>query len=310
MRKGSKPGYAKLFVEVEDDESVIGDYGLGGELSVTHGEPVAVSVDPNRPPLGYKIQLISRNLFRDLHRLSIMWDVDSEGVIREGQVAYGFPRFSREDIQFDAQVSAVDVATRYLDTLGYGARGEAIWSMTTQDYGKFQYGVAMFLNQDPRFKVPGFPGKSAGPKIGYVKETRLLGFLPSEGYLFGTSAVVSPLRLDESLVEFVCARTVAVPLALMTMEGRALVTGLGAVAGRLESRIDVPLSGSNRDEESSEIFLKLRVGQDQSKTSDLVGSAAIFGVRYYSNGLIAELALKITKTPQEFDSLLERENGG
>ena len=303
MKKGSKPGFAKLVIEAEDDETVLSDWGLGGEFGVTHGEPRATAANPNQPPLGYRIQLIGRNLFSNLHRASVMWDVDSEGEIREAQLAYGFPRFSGEDVQFDAQASAVDVATRYLDAMGFGARAETIWSKDAGDLSKFQYGVAMYLNRKPRFLMPGFPETIAGPKVAYSKETRLLGFFPSSGYNLAAGFVLAPDQFNESALELGGAQTFELVDCWFTVDARALMAGAKGVSSRLEGRLDIPLFGKSRSEDLSEIFVRLRAGNDRNKDYNLVGSAAVFGVRYHSFGIIAELAVKITKTPKEFSIL-------
>jgi hypothetical protein len=304
MRKGSKPGYARLIVEVEDDDSVLSDWALGGELDVTVSETNASSTvesDGGTVPMDYRLGLVGRNVFDQLHRASAFVDVDGEGIFRAGQIAYGLPRFAKEDAQFDAEIAAVDVSHRYLDALGFGAHGQGLWSRTlASGSGEVQYGAAMYVNKKPRFAVPGFPQVVAGPKVAYYHETRLRGFFPDAGHLLGASLLLAPTRADRSVIELSAARTFGFgDLVWWTLESRAASVGVHGYALRAETRWDVPLGGKDPGEDQAAFFLRLRAGQDRLEKTDLVGSAAILGVRYHSNGFIAELALKVTKTPEE-----------
>src|SRR5690606_23777488 len=134
-------------------DSVLSDWALGGELAVTATETSAsnTAVDTNSTPMDYRLGLIGRNLFSSMHRGSLLVDIDEQGMFRQGQLAYGLPRFAVEDVQFDAEIAAVDVQHRYLDALGFGGRGQGLWSRSLKHSGELQYGAAMYINRTPRF---------------------------------------------------------------------------------------------------------------------------------------------------------------
>jgi hypothetical protein len=300
MRKGTSPGLAKLIVEVEDDEGVLTDWALGGELGVTLSEDSASNADVDSAPMDYRLGLVGRNLFTDMHRGSLFVDLDSKGEFRAGQIAYGLPRFAMEDAQFDAEVAATDVRQRYLDVLGFGGRGQGLWSRSIASLGEIQYGAAMYVNKKPDFAVPGFSTSVAGPKFAYYKETRLRGFFPGAGYQIGSSLLLSPFDTEQSVLEIALARTFNFgDLLYLTFDTELLTVGVDGYAVRGEGRFDVPLGRAAAGEDQAEVFVRLRGGHDSIDQVDLVGSAAIIGVRYHSSGFIAELALKVTKSPEE-----------
>src|SRR5690606_34494777 len=134
--------------------------------------------------------LVGRNLFRGLHRGAVSIDVDNTGKFQAGQLAYGLPRFTVEDVQFDAEIAATSPQTRYLDTLGFGQRAQGLWSQSLSGTSQLGYGAAMYINQEPRFALPGFPKSVAGPKISYHNETRLIGFFPTAGHRFSTNLLL------------------------------------------------------------------------------------------------------------------------
>lgn len=301
MRKGSKPGMAKLIIDVDDDPGVLTKWALGGELGVTVAEnsaPSSVSV-PSAAPMDYRLGLVGRNLFSDLHRGSLYLDIDSEGEIRQGQLAYGLPRFAKEGVQFDAEIAVVDSYFRYLDAMGFGARGQGLWSQTASGLGEIQYGAAMYVNKKPRFAVPGFPDAVAGPKLAYFKETRFRGFFPGEGHLIAASLLLAPTDTENSVIELNLAKTWSLfKFASLTLDGKMLTVGAGDYSVRAESRIDVPLGEAEPGEDQASCFLRLRGGHDSVGKTNLVGSMAMLGVRYHSSGFIAEFALKITRSPE------------
>lgn len=301
MRKGTQPGMARLIVEVEDDPGVLSDWALGGELGVTVAESTAPSsVDSGAAPMDYRLGLVGRNLFTDLHRGSLFLDIDSEGEIRQGQLAYGLPRFAKEGAQFDAEIAVVDSYYRYMEAMGFGARGQGLWTRTVAGVGDVQYGAAMYLNKKPRFSVFGFPDAVAGPKIAYFKETRFRGFFPGEGHLIGASLLLAPTDTEESVIELNLAKTWGFGrLFFLTLDGKVLTVGAEGYSVRGETRLDLPLSSGEPGEDQAAGFLRLRGGHDSVGKVDLVGSMAMIGVRYHSSGFIAELALKITKAPEE-----------
>lgn len=300
MRKGSKPGWARLIIDVEEDDTVLTSWGIGGELSATVTEDYASSVSNNTAPMDYRLGLVARNLLRRQHRGSVAAEVDSKGILRRGHVAYGLPRFTREDVQFDAEVEAVDFTERYASALGFGGRGQGLWSQSLTRYGQVQYGAAMYVNRPPRFGLAEFPEAVAGPKVGYRKETRLRGFFPEGGHLIDASLLFAPTRVHHSVLELNFAKTFDfAQMMYTTFDVKALSVGVEGYSVRGESRLDFPFGGGRFGEDQGEVFVRFRGGQDIYGDLNLVGSAAILGVRYHSLGFIAELAVKITRSPED-----------
>jgi hypothetical protein len=301
MRRGTQPGLAKLVVEVEDDPGVLSDWALGGELGVTVAETTAPSsVDASAAPMDYRLGLVGRNLFTDLHRGSLYLDIDSEGEVRQGQLAYGLPRFAKEGAQFDAEIAVVDPYYRYLDAMGFGARGQGLWSRTVVDVGELQYGAAMYINKKPKFAVPGFPSSVAGPKVAYYKETRLRGFFPGAGHLIAASLLLAPTDTENSVLELNLAKTWDLAkLLFLTVDGRMLSVATEGYSVRAEGRLDVPFGSVTPGEDQAAGFVRLRGGHDSVGKTSLVGSMAMIGVRYHSSGFIAEFGVKITRSPEE-----------
>ena len=298
MRKGSQPGMARLIVEVEDDDTVLSDWALGGELGVTLDDSSVPTTNPNSAPMDYRLSLIGRNLYTDLHRGSLTLDLDGTGALKAGQVAYGLPRFTREDSQFDAQLAVASPYYRYFEVLGFGGRGEGLWSYTLPGYGEIQYGAAMYVNRNPDYAVRGFPDAVAGPKVAITKETRLHSFFPGAGDLTGASILISPTDPVHSVLEINLAHTWDFASILFTtLEGRALAVGTNGYSYRAEARADLALGRAAHDGDQAALFLRLRGGQDGYQSTHLVGSEAIVGLRYHSSGFIAELALRITHAP-------------
>lgn len=305
MKKGSAPGQARLVVDLEDDPTVLGTWAMGGHVRITHGEPDnQTTLNPQNPPLGYQVGLVSRNVFRERHRASALVDMDSKGIIREGHLAWGMPRFARESVQFDARLKVVDVSHRYLEAMAFGARGEAFWSQD-MDEATLQYGVAMYLNEKPRFAFPSLPGTIAGPRIGYVRETRLLGFFPSSGLHYSGSFLLPPGATEDAVLELSGAGTLDLDRrAMFTLGGRLLTVGGSGLSSRLEGRVDVPLIRPGSDGDMAGLYIRFRAGSDRYEDADLVGSSATFGLRYHSSGFIAELALKVTRMPADIAPFL------
>ncbi len=304
MRKGSAQGKARLIIEVEDDNSVLGSWAIGSELSVTSGEAQSNTSTSAAPAFGYRAEVLARNAFRQGYRANLGIDTDSKGIVREGHTAVGLPRFSKESTQFDGQVSIVDVHHRYLHALGFGQKGEAFW---TQDIGNdaLNYGVAMYLNRD-RFSMPRFPKTVVGPKIGYQRETRLLGFVPSPGYGYGLSGLLPVGNTGQHVLEARGSYTKKLgQLIVATAEGKAMAVGAEGRAGRANLRLDLPVGRSDKTQEFAKAFLLVESGLDRYRATDLSASAMSFGLRYHSPGFIAEVVLKITTVPKEFEPLLD-----
>lgn len=314
MRKGSRPGYARLIIDVEDDDGVLSDWAIGGELGHTISEQSASQIPSDHTPRDYRVGLIGRNILGNLHRASILVDFDSEGQYSQGQIAYGLPRFAKEDTQFDAEIASVNVSKKYLDVLGFGGRGQGLWSESVDDLGEYQYGAAMYINKEPHFAVPGFPKVVAGPKIAYIRETRFLGFYPRPGYLIATSLLLSPITTEDSVIEINLGKTMAIKTESLfwTLQSDLLSVGNQGYSLRAESRFDIPLNRAHKNADQAELFIRFRNGIDRFDQTNLFGSAAIIGVRYHSSGFIAELAVKVTRSPGEFikDKPLANAEGG
>ena len=234
-----------------------------------------------------------------------MLDVDPEGVLRESEIAYGFPRFALEDVQFDTRFKATDVQHRYLHAMAFGISGAAMWSQDQGGFQQFQYGLGMFLNRN-RYSMPNFPKTVMGPKIAYKKETRLLGFFPTAGYQYEVAVIPSPLEFKNSLVSVKGARTFNLySLAYLTLTGEVMTVGSKGVSSRLFSRVGAPLgTHETNHDDLAEIFLQVGAGSDQYDGSIYSGYSGILGLRYHSSGFIAELSIKVTKLPDQFDRLL------
>ncbi len=301
MRKGSQRGLAKLIVEVEDDHSVLTSWAWGAEVGVTHGEAQAASADPDSPPLGYRLRLVSRNLFKNLYRGDIFADVDADGILRAARVAAGLPRFASEDVQFDVELAAVDVTRRYLDAMLFAGRLNTIWTSTAGDYSELQYGVSMFVNRPPRFGYVDFPTSLAGPRISYSRETRLQRFFPGAGYRTQLGLTYTPIQANHSVVEAGLAKTFDLwSMGWLTMQVDSMAIGAHGLGVRAETRLDVPLISGRSSNDQALLFVRLRGGLDDYKDKYFQGAAGLFGLRYHSSGLIAELVLQITKSPREF----------
>jgi len=301
MRRGTAPGLARLVVELEDDNSVLTDWALGGEFGVTIGERAAAAVDADGPPRGYRLSLLGRNLFTMQHRGALMADIDATGVVREGRAAWGMPRFTDEGVQFDAELLGVDVAKRFLNSQGFGGRAHGMWSRSLDANGEIQYGMAAYVNRKPRFAVPNFPEVVTGPRLAWFKESRLRTFVPSPGWLAAASLLLDPIETKRSTLEMRLAGTLSLfGKTAWTTDVSALGVGIDASSVRGETRFDIPLSNpAESDGDQAAIFVRARGGFDRAGTTELTGSAAIIGLRYHSSGFIAELGLQITRSPDE-----------
>lgn len=298
MKRGSKPGWAELVIQVEDDETVFSDWALGGEATMTFGESDVSTLSSKATPLGYRLGLIGRNLFRRMHRGFLTVDLDGLGVLRSVEGAYGLPRFANEDTQFDIEGRAVDITRRYLDAMAFADKMEALWTQSLSDFDEIQYGPVMYLNRPPRFGFPDFPKIAAGPKLAYGKETRVLGFLPGRGYHYGSSLLLSMVDIQESVTEVSVAGTYDLLRVLYaTLDAQGSTVGTYGVSWRTEGRLDVPITAKTRNGDQAAAFLRLRSGIDRCHETDFFGSEAILGIRYHSSGFIAEFAVQFTQTP-------------
>lgn len=302
MRKGSKRGLAILVVRLEDDPYVLGPWAIGGKVKIAQGEATTENFDPDSPPLGYKLELLSRNLFSSLYRGAIGVDIDSVGKVRQARFTLGLPRLAKEDVQFDFDVSAVDVSTRYLEVLGFAGKLYGTWTQSIGDYTGLEYGVAMYVNRAPDFSVPGFPRSLAGPRVNWVYESRLQRFFPDAGSRAGIGFIYTPIEKENSISEISLAHTFSFQdAAWLTMGLDTLALGANGYSTRGETRIDLPLTEMSSGEDQAGLYIALRGGKDKFKETNIEGTAAIIGILYHSEGFIAEISFQITRTPDALD---------
>ena len=183
IEKSEQQGHIKLNIDLRDDPSVVGSWAVGGTLSISKGEATTSAIGSESSPMGIRTEIIARNILTRLHRGRIEVDMDGQGIYRGISASYGFPRFSKEGVQFDSSIQVNDVRKRYMEGMGFGGRGSALWSYEA-GAGTFQYVLGMFRNRLPRFGYPGFPSSIVAPQFSYEQETRLRQFFPTEGHRY------------------------------------------------------------------------------------------------------------------------------
>lgn len=296
LQKGSKPGRFRLQIDLEDDPSVFSDWALGSSLYLTQEETEGLGSESS--PYSARVQLISRNLFREQHRATLDADFDGMGILRAFQIAYGFPRFTQEGVQFDAHFEGVDPAARYGDTLGFGNRGEALWNFELYPDTAFQYGAAFYLNQGRRFTLPGFPRSILGPKVGLRRETRLLSFRPSDGGAFGASVV---LGSERTVYEAEGAYTLGLwSSAEQTIQGNIQTIGGKSLSFRATWRLEQNLAAAGFAA-LPKIYLQAQTGGDRYQGIQDRGYEFRIGTRFHSNGFIADIAFAYTTLPERLE---------
>lgn len=291
LKKGTKPGLAKLILKAEDDEHVLSDWAVGGEFGLSLTEPYPAFGDDS-VFRGYKFGLIARNILRESHRGAIIGDIDSRGNLVYGQLAYGLPRFVSEAIQFDSAVTVVEPRERYFETEGYGLKIQSMW--TRQRKGiDVTYGAAWYSNTHTRYRLDGWPEVVAGPKIGLQKETRFLGFFPAPGYRAALSLMPSLVHRNEAIVESELAGTI-MPwnLAALTLTGKTITTGNKAITTRAEAKIEIPITSSNQGLRS-QFYIAVRNGLDRYQDQKIAGTESVAGFRYHSTGFIGDVSFRI-----------------
>lgn len=301
MKKGSQRNKAKLLIEVEDDVNVLTDWALAGKLGLSQSEVDGKPASSETSPFSYNLSLISRNLFRSLHRGAIGLDLDPDGEFMGGELAYGFPRFAAEDIQFDAYVKAIDSSKRFFEAVGFGAQAAGIWSRSVENgTGNALYGVEMLVNEGRKHKTDGFPRVIAGPLIGYSIETRLRGFIPSSGHAASFKAVVPPGKFGSTLLDLSISKTMRpIEPGATTFNLRVLNVGSSGNAFRLKTDIDIPVVfGRKTAAETAVVFGCFKYARNNTSEGNVVGRSSSFGLRYHSSGFITELAFKVEELPQ------------
>jgi len=308
LQKGQNPGQARLRIELVDDPGVFGAWAWGGSLGLTQDQSNSENLGGEFNPLSAKLQLISRNFFNSLHRASTAIDYDGQGILRSFHVAYGFPRFAKESVQFDARMEAVDAQMRYLDILGFGSRGQAYWTFDQNHNTSIQYGLAIYLNnREQRFSLPGFPQTLAGPKIGLHSENRLLSFRPSAGYAYSASVILSTHRLDEIGYEVEGAWTESLfASSSLTAQVQGLSVGLESYSYRSSLRWEQSLPILDPVSDPS-IYLQFIHGSDRYKDLRYQGHEARLGLRFHSAGLIADIAFTMRTFPDQIQEAFDQE---
>lgn len=301
LKRGAEPGQARLNIELEDDPSILGSWAWGSSLAVTQDQRTTETLGSELNPLGVRGQLISRNMFGLLHRASAQVDYDGQGILRAFQLGYGFPRFSAEDVQFDARMEAMDPTARYFDTLGFASKGEAFWTLEHGE-GSIQYGVALYSNQDETFRLRGFPKVVAGPRVGYMKETRLLGFRTTDGYALGGALVFTTKGTREMSYELEGAWTSSLwPSSSATLQTQILSYGLISLSQRSSLRLEQALPVWNTGDDPL-LYVQLTHGSDRWKEFKDEGSEFRLGLRFHSSGLIADFAFTLSRFPERLET--------
>jgi len=291
LKKGSKSGLAKLVIKANDDDTVLSDWAVGGEFGLSLIEPKQALGDSSIFR-GYRIGLVGRNFFKQSHRGALLADVDSGGNLVFGQLAYGLPRFVSEAIQLDLMASAVEPKQRYFETEGYGLRIQSIWTRQRKGFD-LSYGLAWYSNRHTRYRLEGWPDLVAGPKLGILRETRFLSFLPSEGYRAALSLMPSLVRRNEPVIETEIAAT-KIPLNFLalTASGRAKQTGQTAISIRTEGKVEIPLT-TNSHGLRSIFYILNRQGVDHYKNLRHSSNESVIGYRYHSAGFIGDLNFRL-----------------
>jgi len=309
LRKGGQPGWVVLVVELQDDQTIIGRWGLGSTLSLNYGELRGANFDQDSSPFATRLQLVGRNLFSQMHRAYTLFDIDGRGKLREFEFAYGLPRFSREKIQFDAKLTLVDAKDRYLNGIGFGVRAESQWRYDITSLSSVAYGLAMYLNRPGRYSYQNMPESIVGPQFGYRWESRLLSFLPRPGYLFESNILLAPGQDTGAVLELQTAGTWSLAdLAYLTVDIKALKAGVAKFLSRTEGSIDIPISDSRHDQAA--LFIASRYGYDRIDELNRFGSDLSVGIRYHSAGFIAELSFRYTDSPKSFEQLVDSGRSG
>jgi hypothetical protein len=103
---------------------------------------------------------------------------------------------------------------------------------------------------------------------------------------------------QNSVLEFDLAYTKAFTKHFIwTSSARALSVGATGHSFRAQTKLDFPIGNYTRSVEKAAVYLKLSAGADIYASKNLTGSAGQFGLRWATPGFIAELALKVTKSP-------------
>ncbi len=308
LSKGQAQDRVRLVIELEDDSGVLGPWAWGSSIAVLQEQNTDTSLrNPNQiDPYGIKAQIVSRNLLRHLHRAAVQIDMDGKGILRGAQFAYGFPRFSAEDAQFDASMEGTDGVWRYFEVLGFGTKGHLTWTLDRLTAGSFEYGVALFSNQEKHMRLPGFPDAIVGPRVGLRKETRLLSFRTSSGYSYTMAALLTTEGLRHMAFELGGAySTEPWSQASLTLQSENLSVGGLSLSSRHSLRLEQALPVWHMASDPL-LYLQGLWGHDTYREVNYAGTEWKVGLRFHSAGFIADLGLTYSLIPH---LLKEMRNG-
>jgi len=296
LRKGSKPGFAKLLITAKDDESVVSDWAAGGEFGLSLVKP-SPDLNENSAFRGYRLGLVARNILNRGHRAALLAEIAADGNLALGSLAYGLPRFVNESIQFDAVLSVVDPTEKYFDTDGFGMKAQTIWTRQRRGFD-INYGLVWYSNRHERYSIPSAPQLVSGPKIGIIRETRLLSFMPNNGYRASVSLTPSLVNRAQATFEAELARTfIGQDIGALTFSGKSLQVGRASSSLRGEVKYELPIVTSSHGLRSL-LYISRRAGLDRTALSKFTGYETVAGYRYHSTGFIGDINFKIiSKNP-------------
>lgn len=296
LRKGSKPGYAKLVVSAVDDDTVISNLAVAGEFGLSLVKP-SPDIGDDSVFRSYKFGLVARNILKRAHRGALLAEIATDGSLAQASLGYGLPRFAHEAIQFDTAILVVDPSKNYQDTEAFGMKAQALW--TRQRGGvDLTYGLAWYSNRHERYNLENWPLLVSGPKFGLLRETRLQSFLPQGGYKAEFAAIPSLVNRKQTTIEAELQRTdTAERWGALTLAIKAIQIGRDYSTFRGEVKYELPITTSSRGLRSV-FYLERRVGHDMHHKIRFFGSETVAGYRYHSSGFIGEINFKLaTESP-------------
>ena len=302
LEKGSQKGKAKLNFKLQDDPSVVGSWAIGTNLQLRFTETQAAAFDFEGSPLNIKAGIIARNAFNSLHRLGVDVEVNSNGELTEISAAWGLPKFSKSQTQFDVGFQLKRASNMYLDVYGFAIDAYGIWSLGVADGFHFRYGIAGLANRAPLFALPYYPNTILGPYVEIGTTTTFGSFLGDNGYNLVLRLIPSVGRISDSYVRLDLNQTFSLFTNLKIKYG-----GIGYLVGdkgygaRLEVRMGHPFGGKFGKfiTDTSEVFIRGRYGRDWLPEEDIIGYDGTIGVRLFSRGFIGELGFKILQIPSK-----------
>ena len=291
LRKGSKPGFAKLVISAVDDDSVISNWAAGGEFGLALVKP-SPDISDDSVFKSYKFGLVARNILNRSHRGALLTEIATDGNIAQASLAYGLPRFAFEAIQFDTAISVVDPTRNYLDTEGFGMEAQTLWTRHRAGLD-LNYGLVWYSNRHERYTLKNWPSLVSGPKLGIIRETRLRSFLPQSGYKAELSIVPSLVNRQHATIEAELLRTDFKPnWGALTYAAKVIQIGRSYSTLRGELKYELPITTSSHGLRSL-LYFSRRLGQDRHESSRYFGAETVAGYRYHSSGFIGDINFRI-----------------